>query len=158
MNHYSLARLARAGFLYSVGDTTGGGVAGPTFVLFNTGLAGLDLTVFSVIGSDNSTSAAYLRLTRGDPGLALGHAPVNARFGAQAPSAILETDSSAIPAIDGSIGEFETSGGGPKEWLAPGVIIVPPNVGLVAYYSGVGDIASIRFVWAEIPPSWFDGD
>jgi hypothetical protein len=146
--------LARAGYLYLVGATQAAGVVGPTFVLWNPGLKGLDLTVFSIIGSTGSNTSAAVHSINTDPGLALGPAPSNAILNGNAADAFLESDSSATPVFTRSLGEFQMPAGGALEMLWPAVVIVPPNSGLVLSFPLGAATASIRLLWGEIPRDW----
>jgi|SRR5579872_1675922 len=156
---YDPAALAAAGFLYSTGaSVVSDGVNGAQFCLWNTGSNGLPLTILGIEVSVTAAMDVTVNEIRKDPALGNDRFGVSLFSALNKPAGKLESAEAATPASDGVINDQQFGTTSNRELMGPGVAHLRPGTGILVSSAAVAGTVSCRFIWAEIPPAWFDDD
>jgi hypothetical protein len=149
--------LARAGYLFTSGDAlTATGVLAANWVLFNPGLKGRDLYVFEAVVVGTIADLWTLKTLDTDPAITAGTKPTNMRLGDTASDAVVEAQAVAAPTAITTVAAYQLNASGPFNLICRGAIVVPPKRGLLVTIPAVAASGSVKWLWAEIPPEWFE--
>jgi hypothetical protein len=154
---FCLKELAEAGYLYSAaGSLTSTALLGAQFALVNSGSKGYPLRVFGLKVTTTAVSEANLFGLDLDPALAVLNPAVNRLLKGPGSEAIFEGAVAAAPAALDKLVDDQIAANNDYELIGPGLIYLPSGKGLLLSTPAVVATISAWFLWAEIPPAWFD--
>lgn len=138
--------------LYQVSDqVTDTALLGANFVLWSGGSAGIPVRLISVRVSSTVATPVLFGTILADPSIGAGNVASNLYLVGKAPQAYNEAAAVAALTPAKMLGQPNLPANSTQELLSPAVIFMPPGTGVLVSIAAAALVASVTWLWAEIP-------